>query len=533
MAVTSRRGDSAPSVKLAELSLELAQIQVKGSRTIARQIVQALSACIETNRSSLVLLEAKSHNIAKHVSVGYELKKPQLDESLKLIKAVCASKKPFFCYDIRETPDLLAPWADDYRTDAFILIPLVYKHQTRAVACVSNLSRQQLMQIENSPAQFELIISQLHQLVSLQLDLDEAEECAKPAVDDELVLIGNMIDKLDQTLDSRNIFSLFGELIADVLPLDLLAVIHDNLAGDQSGVVCVRRPSHQQDLSSIFDNLSRQWQRRHRRAPHLELEQAMLIGGELVSYEGECPQELALGRVETFPIFIDNDLFALVLISACEETLQERRLMRLFNILAHHLLMHVKKSLLLVQNQEMQTVDSLTGLYNERHFYHMMDREFDRAARYNVPLTILIIDVDHFKDVNEAYGFETGDMLLREISRILMENMRTTDFVSRYSGERFIIVLPETHNKNSEIMANRLRRYIENNSFYIPNTNVFIKVTVSIGVASYLDHKPTSLAQFIEFADTALYFAKRAGRNQVIGYSYVINVMMRETDNES
>ena len=82
-------------------------------------------------------------------------------------------------------------------------------------------------------------------------------------------------------------------------------------------------------------------------------------------------------------------------------------------------------------------------------------------------------------------------------------------------------------------MANRLRRFVENNSFYIPNTNVFVKVTVSIGVASYLDHKPTSLAQFIEFADTALYFAKRAGRNQVVGYSQVINMMMRETENES
>jgi two-component system cell cycle response regulator len=82
-------------------------------------------------------------------------------------------------------------------------------------------------------------------------------------------------------------------------------------------------------------------------------------------------------------------------------------------------------------------------------------------------------------------------------------------------------------------MANRLRRFIENNSFYIPNTNVFIKVTVSIGVAGYLDHKPTSLAQFIEFADTALYFAKRAGRNQVVGYSHVISMMMRDTESES
>jgi two-component system cell cycle response regulator len=140
-----------------------------------------------------------------------------------------------------------------------------------------------------------------------------------------------------------------------------------------------------------------------------------------------------------------------------------------------------------------------------------------------------IFDVDHFKDVNEAYGFETGDQLLREVSRILMENVRSTDFVCRFGGERFLLLLPETHSKNAEILANRLRRYIENFSFFIPNTNVFIKVTVSAGVTSFLEHKPASVAQFIEFADTALYFAKRNGRNQVVGYGYVMSLMLGET----
>ena len=109
---------------------------------------------------------------------------------------------------------------------------------------------------------------------------------------------------------------------------------------------------------------------------------------------------------------------------------------------------------------------------------------------------------------------------------------RNTDLVSRYGGERFIVLLPETHYKNSEFMANRLRRFVENTSFFIPNTNVFIKVTVSIGIASYLDHRPASLAQFVEFADTALYFAKRNGRNRVTGYGYVLNLMIGDTENQ-
>jgi len=414
------------------------------------------------------------------------------------------------------------------------VIPLIYGHQVKAVICLSNLSRQQLLQLENAGEQMKLIRAQLHQLGKLLLAVDTAETVpTPPPVDDELALIGELIEKLDQTMDVRNVFTIFDELIAGQVPLEMLAIMHDSLGNVQRSVVCLHRPAHAVELNSLHDDLCHQWQRRHRRAPRVELKDAALFGGELLMQEGECPPELCLGRRETFPVFIDSDLFALATITASDEVLSDRRRMRLFNILLHQLLLHVKKGLLQAQNQEMQTVDALTGLYNERHFFQMLEREFDRASRYRIPLGLLIIDVDHFKDVNETYGFETGDMLLQEISRILIENMRSTDLVSRYSGERFVVVLPETHYKNSEIMANRLRRFIENNSFFIPHTNVFIKVTVSIGVASHLEHKPTSLAQFIEFADTALYFAKRGGRNQVVGYDYVISMMMSDSEHES
>src|SRR5439155_22202780 len=121
--------------------------------------------------------------------------------------------------------------------------------------------------------------------------------------------------------------------------------------------------------------------------------------------------------------------------------------------------------------------DSLTGLINERQFYQMLEREFDRAQRYSSGLTLLFVDIDHFKDINDTYGFEVGDQVLADLSRIVSENMRGTDFASRYSGERFVVVLPETPYSNAEVVGNRLRRYVENHSFFIPNSSVFIKVT--------------------------------------------------------
>lgn len=534
MTASAERKHHSPTIDLTELSLELARLDVSTPSSLGNQIVSALAMHLGTDRVSLVVLGPRKQRFARVVCHGFELSKRDWHKSSKVIDRVVRDKRELYIYDIQEQPELIAPWADDYRTDAFAVIPLIFDHRVKAVVCLSNLSRQQLLQLENGGKQIAVIQAQLRQLGNLLINSDTSEEqSCSPAADDELALIGELMEKLDQTVDTRNVFQVFDELISAQLPLEMMAIMHHSLGEKQRSIICLNRPAHADELANLHDDLSRQWQRRHRRAPRLEMSDAAFFGGELLIQQGECPPDLVLGRCETFPVFIDNDLFALATITASDDVLSDRRRMRLFNILLHQLLLFVKKSLLQAQNQEMQTVDALTGLYNERHFYQMLDREFERAGRYEIPLGLLIIDVDHFKDVNETYGFETGDMLLQEISHILMENIRSTDLVSRYSGERFVVVLPETHYKNSEIMGNRLRRFVENNSFFIPHTNVFIKVTVSIGVASHLDHKPTSLAQFIEFADTALYFAKRAGRNQVIGYDYVIKMMASDTENES
>jgi two-component system cell cycle response regulator len=202
-------------------------------------------------------------------------------------------------------------------------------------------------------------------------------------------------------------------------------------------------------------------------------------------------------------------------------------------VLSHHLGTHIKKNCLMAANQELEHTDKITGLYNQRHFFTVLEREFERSTRYNTPFSLLFLDVDHFKDINQTYGVEEGYNVLREISRVLQVALRSTDHISRYSGERFVVALTETGLRESEMVGNRIRRLIANHSFYIGAENIFIKVTASIGVASFLDHRPRTVAQFIEFADTALYFAKRNGRNQVVSYTYVVNLMMSDVDNQS
>lgn len=541
MAVHSRKGSHDAQLDLSNLSLELAKMDPVDADSLGAGIITAIASALHIDRVSLAIFHPRSGEVIQAYYTGFDIPVEQWDKPGKVLAHVRSERAPLLVHNIREQQGFDTGRADTYRTDSCAVFPLTWNRRVIGALCLSNLCTKHILQLANADSQLDLIIAQLRQLTAVIYNNVNASTeprtaqvvSAGKATPDELALLSALIEKLDRTLDARNMFAVFAELVSSHLPFEMLAVIHDSMLERQSAVVCLQRPVHQAEVKSIFSTLSHQWQTRHRRAPGLELEEAQLLNCELMQLEGACPEELRLNHTETIPIFIDNDLFGLVCLAADEKVLGDKRLVRLFTILSHSLLLHVKKSLLLAQNQEMQTVDALTGLYNERHFYQMMEREFDRASRYNVPLSLLFIDADHFKDVNETYGFETGDLLLQEISRIIMQNMRTTDFVSRYGGERFVVVLPETHYKNSEIMANRLRRFIENNSFFIPNTNVFVKVTVSIGVASYLEHKPASLAQFIEFADMALYFAKLNGRNQAVGYSYVINLMMGSSESQS
>ncbi len=159
--------------------------------------------------------------------------------------------------------------------------------------------------------------------------------------------------------------------------------------------------------------------------------------------------------------------------------------------------------------------DSLTGLFNMRYFRLQLAEEFSRSQRYGRPLTLLMIDVDHFKAYNDRNGHPAGDIVLKEVSRILIRNVRGTDIVARYGGEEFVVLLPETPVESGLNVAEKIRRAAEEHYFPFAGRSTAQKLTVSIGVASYPDANVTSDQDLVECSDKALYAAKRDGRNKV------------------
>jgi diguanylate cyclase (GGDEF)-like protein len=162
--------------------------------------------------------------------------------------------------------------------------------------------------------------------------------------------------------------------------------------------------------------------------------------------------------------------------------------------------------------RELSTRDGLTGLVNYREFHRQVTEEVARYTRYGRPFSLLMLDIDHFKDVNDTRGHLAGDEALRAVAALIQATVRPTDLVARYGGEEFVVVLPETTGSGAWALAERLRRRIADQAISVP-ANDPLSLTVSVGVAAFPEDAD-SLQKLLNAADQALYAAKSGGRNR-------------------
>jgi diguanylate cyclase (GGDEF)-like protein len=163
--------------------------------------------------------------------------------------------------------------------------------------------------------------------------------------------------------------------------------------------------------------------------------------------------------------------------------------------------------------------DKLTGIPNRRTFDNRLTLEWERARRERIPLSLLIIDVDHFKNYNDTYGHQQGDVVLREVARGLSQPVRRTiDFVARWGGEEFVVLLPHTDSKGALHIAELIRKTVENLEIPRIDGGTAEKVTISIGVNTLIPSRDNSIENLISKTDEALYRAKETGRNRVCRY---------------
>jgi diguanylate cyclase (GGDEF)-like protein len=180
----------------------------------------------------------------------------------------------------------------------------------------------------------------------------------------------------------------------------------------------------------------------------------------------------------------------------------------------------LERNRLLNKIRELAVRDALTGLYNRRELHRFLTYELIKSQRYKHPFSLLMMDIDNFKEINDRYGHRIGDEILQRVAQVLINNVRACDLPARYGGDEFIVVLPETPASQAWYGAERVRKAIEDLSIQVTDESGLtekIEITISTGVTEY-PNDAISEEMLIEGADQALYQAKHRGCNQVIRF---------------
>ncbi len=220
------------------------------------------------------------------------------------------------------------------------------------------------------------------------------------------------------------------------------------------------------------------------------------------------------------PLVISDNIFGALLLASRRPIVFDFDLASLVSMVANHSALIIEKVKLFEETQRLSITDALTGLYNVRHFYRSLQQELERAKRYNDIFSLAILDIDDFKIVNDTYGHQVGDDLLKEFADILCNFSRRSDIVARYGGEEFVMILPKTTKQSAYNLASRILEKIQSHDF-LSRKGYHLKITSSGGISSYPEDGDSE-KELLYCADMALYKAKQEGKKRVVCFDRTI-----------
>jgi diguanylate cyclase (GGDEF)-like protein len=229
-------------------------------------------------------------------------------------------------------------------------------------------------------------------------------------------------------------------------------------------------------------------------------------------YDGVIPEMRSIQSAIVAPLILNDTVLGALSLESSRPNAFTEEDKSLFVTFAATATAAYRNALLHREVQKLARTDALTSVYNRTGFFEMGRREVERARRFKHPLSVIMLDVDLFKDINDTFGHENGDQVLRVIAERISASIREIDIFGRYGGDEFIILLPESDLQNASTVAERLRNCIESTPIQVGKDQ--IPVTISLGVAMATE-KTSSLAELIDQADAAMYQAKQSGRNRV------------------
>ena len=215
----------------------------------------------------------------------------------------------------------------------------------------------------------------------------------------------------------------------------------------------------------------------------------------------------------TLPLTIEGEIIGCISLNSDQPNAFDAQDLQFLSVIGYQMAASLKHFQRFSSIKNIAIYDTLTNLYNRRYFEERLEVETQKSFFSDTTLSLVMVDIDHFKRVNDTFGHTEGDRVLCEIASLLKTSVRKKDTVARYGGEEFILILPEAGLEESSMIAERIRRLVEDTPFEIGQAQ--INLTVSLGISNFPSHQARSKEELVKMADLALYDAKRRGRNRV------------------
>jgi len=328
---------------------------------------------------------------------------------------------------------------------------------------------------------------------------------------DLVLFLNRILTRASETLDPTSILANAREDLELLLPLrGLMGVIWQLSGSGTLEAELLLEGDMDQDAESHWtEELLRQAEKTAGKAMHAY--KATFLDGDANRAPIDIPQ--SPDEVIFLPLRAGGQVFGLLALYRAKGRPLGKDQVQTLYAAVNHLALALKNAALFHQAKIRADRDCLTRIHNRRAFDERLMEELRRHQRYRHPMTLLMLDIDHFKRVNDRFGHLVGDQVLREVGRLLSEAIRGTDFTARFGGEEFAIILPQTTEEQSRVLAERLRAQIAETVF--SHDGQSFSITVSIGVSAVQPGALTRRNELLEKADKALYQAKNLGRNQV------------------
>ena len=359
-------------------------------------------------------------------------------------------------------------------------------------------------------------ILRLRELDSLSADLRrktdevvlERELLARKS--NHLSFLNRVLSRASASLDTGTILSKARTDLRHLLPVDVLCAVFWNRAESGPGLDTemylhcrMTPPEHaawEQVLKASAERLSG--------SVVTEVRQFCLTPGKTLR-QAPGPDD---GRLLMLPLAAGGESFGCLALLTKKGLRLAKDQVQTLNAAVNHLALALRNALLYRQVKSMADHDGLTKIANRRRFEERLDEEAQRHGRYELPLSLILLDLDHFKNINDSHGHQTGDAVLKGVALLLEESLRSSDFPARFGGEEFAVILPHTSREQAVLLAERIRLRVSQRDF--GQCEQPVRVTVSAGVAAL---EPGARGQeLVSLADQALYLAKNGGRNRVV-----------------